>query len=87
MFGKQISNMNKFQIKKIDDRTMTIEVLQGNKVVLERKFLIDLGLKLDLVKEKLRQEVQLMEVREEEKLRLENKKKDFIKLIGKKLEL
>jgi len=87
LFGKQISNMNKFQIKKIDDRTMTIEVLQGNKVVLERKFLIDLGLKLDLVKEKLRQEVQLMEVREEEKLRLENKKKDFIKLIGKKLEL
>ena len=74
----------KFQIKKVDDKVQ-IEVLKGSKVLFTKNF--EIHESLDHIKEQLRKDVQLFEVKQEEKLRLENKKNEFKQLIGKKINL
>ena len=70
--------MHKFQIKSIVGETMTIEVLEGNKVVLTKEIPVTLNLKLNKVRNELAGELALIENQknrdEQLKLKLEELK-------------
>ena len=77
----------KYKITKVENDTMTIEVLDGTKIILTKEFPITLESNLDKIKEQLRMEVATQEVKEREKEREENKKDEFKGLLNKQFDL
>ena len=80
---------HKFQITSFssDDSTMTVEVLDGTKVVLTKEFPITYSLELSDVKTKLAKEIALMEEKDNAKVGLKKKVDDLKKDIGKLTDL
>ena len=74
----------KFKILQVDEK-IQIEVTKGNNVLMTKEF--DVEISLEKIKEVLKSDVALLEVKEKEKERKENKKNEFKKLIGKEIEL
>ena len=77
--------MYKYEIKKVE-RMVMIEVSKGNVAILTREFPLE-GFNLDEASQQLKRDVQTLEVQQQEKERLEKKRKELEKLIGKKYDL
>lgn len=78
--------MHKFRITEVG-KEVTIEVLKGNDVILIKKFPVDLDFKLDDIREQLRFDVQLQEVKKKEEERLKSKEDDLKLKLNKKFDL
>ena len=79
--------MHKFQIKSIVGELMTVEVLEGNKIVLTKEIPVTLNLKLDKVRNELAGELALIENQKNRDEQLKLKVEKLKLQVGKKLDL